>query len=341
MSLEFQDYYDLLDVARDATPKQIKKAYRRLALKWHPDRQPEGEREAARERFVKINEAYEVLSDADKRERYDKFGQNWKHGEAFEPPPGAGTMSREEFEQAFGGGGGFSDFFRSMFGEQMRSEFGQGGAQHGRFRYRGADVHATLALGLAAALAGGKSRFGVEGTVACARCGGVGLLGEHVCPACAGLGTLRQPRTVDLAIPKGVRDGQVMRLRGLGEPGANDAEAGDLYLTIRLESDDVFRIRGSDVEADVVVAPWEAVFGTSAEVRTPAGTVTLTIPPDTRAGARLRLRGQGLANAHGTSGDFHAVVRLALPESLTSRQRELLKELERADGRAVRGGARS
>jgi len=341
VTVEFQDYYDVLGVARDATPEQIKKAYRRLALKWHPDRHKDEERDAARERFTRINEAYEVLSDPDKRQRYDRFGENWRHGQEFEPPPGARTMSREEFEQAFGGGGGFSDFFRSMFGEQMRSEFGRAGGRHGRYRYRGGDVHATLELGLGTALAGGKSRFSVEGTVACARCGGVGMIGEHVCPTCAGLGNLSQPRTVELSIPKAVRDGQVMRLRGLGERGEGGAEAGDLYLTIRIASDDVYRVAGRDVEADVVVAPWEAVFGTKVPVRTPAGTVELKVPAGSRAGSRLRLRGQGLLDARGRRGDFHAVVRLALPEPLTERQRELLRELQRTGGPAVTGGART
>ncbi len=354
--MKFQDYYKVLDVPRDADPKAIKQAYRRLALKWHPDRHPEDEREAAKQRFTQANEAYEVLSDPEKRKRYDRFGEHWQQGQDFEPPPDQGGMSQAEFEQAFGGGGGFSDFFRSMFGEQFRADFGDRDARHARFRMRGADVRAELHLSVGDAIRGGSRSFELDAAAACPRCGGVGLIGEHVCPTCAGLGSVRRPRQVELKIPNKVEDGMTLRLKGLGEPGQAPAEPGDLHLTLRLVSDETYRVSGRDVEADVAVAPWEATFGGKLDVRTPTGVVQLTIPANTRAGTRMRLKGQGLGgsgdrraggSAHvgagtapGERGDFHAVIRLVLPHPLNERQRELLRAMDGAGPSEVTGGCR-
>jgi curved DNA-binding protein len=338
--VKFQDYYEVLGVKRDAANDDIKKSYRKLALKWHPDRHQDGEREKAEERFKQISEAYEVLSDPEKRKRYDQFGQNWEHGQEFTPPPGAQRMSREEFEQAFGGRGGFSDFFTSIFGDQVRSDFQGASFRQPRYRHRGADVRADLHLTISQAIEGGKSGFEIPAAADCPRCGGVGLIGEHVCPACGGIGSVRTRKTVRLTIPENVHDGMVMRLAGLGEPGEGGSETGDLLITIRLDSDPVFRLSGSDIEADVPVAPWELVGDTTIRVRTPRGAANLKIPADTREGARLRLRGQGLARASGERGDFHVVVHLALPPSLTDEQRELLKKVGESGASSVTGGAR-
>jgi DnaJ-class molecular chaperone len=347
-SVKFVDYYEVLGVARSAGADEVKKAFKKLALKWHPDRHAEGERGQAEQRFKQLNEAYEVLSDPEKRARYDRFGQNWEHGQEFTPPGGARTMSREDFERMFGGrgrraggAGGFSDFFASMFGDLYGRDFSGGGAQqHARYRHRGADVRAELRLSLDEALRGGKQSFEVPAQVPCLQCGGVGFLGEHVCPACVGVGNVTQRRLVDLKIPEDLRDGMVLRLRGLGEAAEASGEAGDLHLTLRLVPGAEHRVNGPDIEADVPVAPWEAVFGTEAEVRTARGVARVKIPPGTRAGQRLRLRGQGLADGRGGRGDFHVVVRLALPPELTARQRELLRELSEAGTDSVSGGAR-
>ena len=338
--MQFQDYYEVLGIAREASQDDIKKAYRRLALRWHPDTHAEEGREEAEATFKRISEAYEVLSDPEKRERYDRFGEHWEHGQEFTPPPGERTMSREEFERMFGGGSGFSDFFAEMFGGHFQRDFAGGSRRHERYSYRGADVHADLHLPVADAMRGGKSSFRFQASHSCPTCGGVGLLGERVCPACAGVGQVRKSRTVELKIPADVRNGMVLRLRGLGEPADGQGEAGDLHLSIRLDSDDTYRVRGNDVEADVPLAPWEALAGTQVEVRTAASVAKVKFPPNTRAGAKLRLRGQGLADGKGSRGDFHVVVRLALPERLTAKQRALLVELGRAGSSTVRGGAR-
>jgi DnaJ-class molecular chaperone len=340
--VEFQDYYAVLGVARDASADDIKKAYRKLALQWHPDRHGEDKRDEAEAKFKRIAEAYEVLSDPDKRGKYDRFGENWRQGDEFRAAgeQARGTrMSPEDLEQMFGGAGGFSDFFKYAFAEDMRRQYGGGASSHRRFRHRGADVRAELALPVSAAIAGGRSRFDVPATKTCGRCGGVGFVGEHVCPVCVGVGRVHDRRTVDLTIPARIRDGMTMRLAGMGEAGEEGGESGDLLLTIRLVSDDVYRMSGADVEADLPVSPWEAQLGARVGVRTPDGMVTLTVAPGSRAGTRLRLRGKGFDDGEGGRGDFYAIIRYVLPE-MTSRQAELLREMAEAGSASPTGGAR-
>jgi curved DNA-binding protein len=329
--VKFQDYYEALGVARGASEDEIKKAYRKLALKWHPDRHPEATKKEAEATFKRISEAYEVLSDPEKRSRYDRFGENWKQGEEFRPPPGERTMSAEEFEATFGRAGGFSDFFASFFGDDLRRQFGGESARHARFRQRGADVRAELRLPATQAVLREKQAFTIPAAAPCPRCGSVGFVGEHVCPTCGGVGQVHTERRVELAIPEQVRDGLELRLKGLGEPG-DGGSVGDLYLTLRIESDASYRVNGDDLETDLPIAPWDALVGAKAEVRTPRGVATVTVPPETAAGTRLRLRGQGLADARGGRGDLHAVVRLVLPPNLSARQRELLRELAGGSG---------
>ncbi len=325
--VKFQDYYERLGVSRAADEEAIKKAYRKLALKWHPDRHPEERREHAEEEFKRIAEAYEVLSDPEKRTKYDRFGENWRDGQDFQPPPGQRTMTPEEFEAAFGGAGGFSDFFREMFGGEFRGDFHEAPRAHARYRYRGADVRADLHLPISDALAGGRRSFEFPARVSCPTCGGTGFLERHVCPTCAGVGQVHKRRTVELKIPDDVRDGMRLRLRGLGEAGAGGGERGDLHLRLRLTDDDVFRRVGGDLETDVVVTPWVAHCGGRADVRTARGTVTLTIPAGTRTGQRLRLRGQGQATDSGGRGDLFARIVIDLPPHVSERQDALLREL--------------
>jgi DnaJ-class molecular chaperone len=337
--LKFQDYYELLGVPRDASAADIKKAYRKLALVWHPDQHAGDGRDAAEARFKAISEAYEVLSDVEKRARYDRFGEQWEHGQEFQADPGQRTMSREEFEAAFGGSGGFSDFFQQMFGGQFRGDFGGGGPRrHERYSYRGADVRADLSLPISDAIAGGKRTFDVPARVACPSCGGTGFVEEHVCPTCGGIGQVHKEERVELRIPERVRDGMQLRLAGLGEPGEGSGERGDLYLTLRIVDDATYRRVDGALEVRVVVMPWEAHFGTKTDVRTPRGIVSLTIPAATRAGRRLRLRGQGLPDEAGGNGDLYARIELDLPRELTPRQAELLRELGSAGDQ---GGARN
>ncbi|MCA8974480.1 MAG: J domain-containing protein [Planctomycetes bacterium] len=312
--MKFQDYYTTLGVARTAGADEIKRAYRKLAKEWHPDKHPADKRAAAERRFAEISEANEVLSDPEKRKRYDALGQHWRQGQDFQPPPGGGyrTVDPEEFARMFGGagGGGFSDFFSQMFGDMFAGRGGGGGGR-ARTPQRGRDVEARISIDVGVALLGGKQSFAIQGA--------------------------EGSRSVDLTIPKLSRDGQVLRLRGLGQEGAGGK--GDLLLKLELHNGDVYRRRGNDVEADVTIAPWELLDGTAIEVAVPGGTANVKIKPGTRPGERLRLRGQGLPRSEGGApGDLLLVVRLGLPENLTERQQELLRELGK-DAAPVRGGA--
>ncbi|MCA8958168.1 MAG: J domain-containing protein [Planctomycetes bacterium] len=321
----FQDYYEILGIARDADADAVKKAYRKLAMQWHPDKHQGDAKAAAEERFKRIAEAYEVLGDPEKRSRYDRFGEHWQHGQEFTPggeQAGTGSMSREEFERAFGGG--FSDFFSQLFGRQYSDQFDRASRHRPRRPHRGADLRADLEVPLATALRGGKSTFELPTSVPCPRCGGFGFVEQHVCPTCTGLGAVRETRRVELSVPEDIRDGMTVRLRGMGQAGEEGGESGDLLLRLHLAGDDRLRMRGSDIEADVDVAPWDCLAGTRISVRTAAADVDVKIPPNTRAGARLRLRGQGFRDGHGGRGDFYVVVRMALPATLSERQRDLL-----------------
>lgn len=337
--MKFQDYYETLGVARDATPDVIKKAFRKLALQWHPDRHKEEKAKAkAEEEFKKVSEAYEVLSDPEKRKKYDRFGKDLKEGQDFRPPPGARTMSPEEFEGLFGGGRGFSDFFASMFGDELR-EGARTRRSHRRFQRRGADVRAELPLPIGEAIRGGTRSFTLGADVVCSDCGGVGTIGERVCPRCGGVGHLHQNRTVELKIPERARDGMTLRLGGLGEAGENGAEAGDLYVTIRLESDGAYKRSGADVEALVPVSLAEWLDGATVEVATLDGTAAVKVPARFPFATRLRLRGHGLPGDDGGRGDFTVVPIVTPPESADGAQLEALRRVAASAG-PVQGGAR-
>ncbi len=337
--MQFQDYYKTLGVGRSASQDEIRSAYRKLAKEWHPDRHPAAQRPQVEQRFKQIAEAHEVLSDPEKRKRYDSLGADWRQGQEFRPPPGGGGIDPAEFARMFGGGGGggggggFSDFFAQMFGDLFQQ--GGGGAGPGRRGgfggaagpRRGADVEAELELAIGEALRGGKRAFQLQAAVPCQACDGQGRGDFGMCPSCGGLGHRREQRQVDLSIPKDVYDGQVLRLRGLGQPGQAGGPQGDLLLQLRLVDDDVYRTRGHDVEAELVIAPWEALDGVKVDVPVAAGTASVQIPAGSKAGSRLRLRGQGLARRGGGSGDLLLVIRLALPEQLSEQQQRLLREL--------------
>lgn len=331
----FQDYYQTLGVDRSASADEIKRAYRGLAKEWHPDRHPEDQREAVEQKFKAIAEAHEVLSDPQKRARYDSLGADWRQGQDFQ---GAGGFDPRRFEQMFGGGGGaggggFSDFFAQMFGDM----FTGGGGGGPRPPQRGADAKAQIELSVGEALLGGRRPMAFRSRTSCEACGGAGRLASGACPRCGGIGATAQSKEVDLKIPEDVRDGMVVRLRGLGQAGA--AGPGDLLLTLSLRDDDVYRTRGAgDVEADVEVAPWDLLSDTTVDVAVRGGTASARIPAGTRAGQRLRLRGQGLQRKDGGRGDLVLVVRLGLPTELTDAQRALLAQLAEVSA-PVRGGA--
>jgi curved DNA-binding protein len=296
MAVKFRDYYEVLGVPRTATAEEIKRAYRQLARKHHPDLKPAAERAAAAERFKEINEANDVLSDPDKRAKYDALGQDWKSGMDFTPPPGAGRTAAPgsaEWQDV----GDVSDFFASLFGQAA----GRGGRSGARITLAGSDVEAELAVTLEELLRGGKRRLQLPGN-----------------------------RTLEVEIPVGVRDGTVLRLAGQGESGINGGPAGDLFLHVRLVPHPRYRVTGDDLELDLALAPWQAVLGDEVRVETLDGPVTLTVPPGTQSGRRLRLRGRGLPRGNGQRGDLHAVVRVVIPERPSAAERAAYEALKRA-----------
>lgn len=341
--MKFQDYYQILGVKREASAEEIKKAYRKLALEWHPDRHTGKSKTEAEAKFKTISEAYAVLSDADKRKKYDTFGENWQHGQDFRPPPGGGRrMSEEDLSKMFGGGFGFSDFFASMFGDDYASKF-DGRAQRGaktRSAPKGRDARAEWEVPIGQLVAGGKRDLELAVEIDCEACQGEGEEDGMICPTCGGVGRVRSSRRVGVAIPKNVKDGMKLRLKGLGDPPARGGDPGDLYLTLRITSDSVYRRQGNDVYADVPVSPWEALDGTKVEVRTLDGVIVVRIPPDTKAGAKLRLPQRGLTGDNGERGDFYVVVRYHLPEPLTDEQKDWIRKLGQG-APPVKGGARA
>ncbi|GGH17505.1 DnaJ C-terminal domain-containing protein [Silvibacterium dinghuense] len=324
MAVKFRDYYEVLGVAKTATQDEIRKAYRALARKHHPDVNP-GDK-AAEDKFKEINEAYEVLSDPEKRKRFDQLGQNWKAGSDFTPPPGwePGAGGYGGFGSAGGqrASGDFSDFFESLFGGRRSARAGSG------FRMRGSDVDAEITLSLEEAHRGTKRTISFESTETCPTCGGSGKKDGKACPTCGGAGVVLRPKSLEVTIPAGVRQDSVIRLAGQGEAGGNGAPAGDLFLHIRIQPHKRFQVIGDkDVEIELPVSPWEAALGATINVPTMDGSVEMKIPPETQGGKKLRLRGLGLSERNGARGDQYVRLKILNPTDLSAKQKELFEQL--------------
>jgi curved DNA-binding protein len=301
--VEYKDYYKVLGVARTANADEIKRTYRKLARRYHPDVSKEPQ---AEEKFKEVQEAYEVLRDPEKRAAYDQLGAQWKAGEQFRPPPDWG----KGYEFSFGGGAedaeGFSDFFANLFG--ARTPFGRtGGAP---FRRRGGDRHARIEIELE------DSYHGAERTIH--------LQNPEV--TADGHVALRE-KEVRVSIPAGVAEGQQIRLRGQGEAAGANGPAGDLYLEIGIRPHPLFQLEGRDVVVTLPVAPWEAALGASVEAPTLGGPVEMKIPAGARSGQRLRLKGRGLPGQ--PPGDEFVVLKLVLPPGDSPRARALYEQMQR------------
>jgi DnaJ-class molecular chaperone len=352
MAVKFHDYYETLGVARDASEDAIKKAYRKAARKHHPDLNPGNK--AAEERFKEVGEAYEVLSDKEKRKRYDALGRNWKAGMDFTPPPGAGSASGGfrgapgDFGDVFSGGGGFggfrggaggfSDFFESLFGgtggrrgaRGFSWSTGGGQASPGGFEAgeRGSDVESEVALSLEEAHRGTRRQVRIPLEERCPECGGSGVKDKKPCPRCHGSGVVSRLEEFTVNIPKGAQDGAVIRVAGKGGAGFGAGGRGDLYLRVHIAPHERFRLRGQgDIEMDLPVAPWEAVLGSQVQVPTLDGPVELRVPPNTQGGRTLRLKGKGAARTDGGRGDQYVRLRIVVPPEPTPRELELMKQL--------------
>ena len=301
--MEFKEYYKTLGVEPTANADEIKKAYRKLARKYHPDVSKEANAPA---RMAEVNEAYAVLSDPEKRAAFDKLAQRRAQGQDFQPPPG--WDSGFDFAEASSqGDGDFSDFFNALFGRAARARASGGGA---RAQMRGSDQHAKISISLADAYDGAtrslalrEARLDDSGNVVSAE------------------------RVLDVRIPKGVKAGQSIRLRGQGSPGFNGGPAGDLYLEIEFEPDARYRIEGRDVTQTVSVAPWEAALGANIEVPTPAGRVEVKVPAGSNNGRKLRLKGRGIPGD--PAGDLYLELELAVPPANSEKARDLYREMAR------------
>ena len=306
--MKFKDYYVILGLERSATETDIKKAYRKLAHKYHPDVSKEPGSEA---RFKEIAEAYQTLKDAEKRAAYDRLGAH-APGEEFRPPPGWGQESRwksESFE-----GVDLADLFAGLAAGRAQHS-GQGA----NLSFPGEDYELRLSTTLEQAYHGAL----IELNVRMPEYDAQGRM-VHV------------PRTFKVRVPKGATDGRRLRLAGKGGRGFNGGRDGDLYLTVELQPHRLYRVEGHDLFLELPLAPWEAALGVSAEVPTPGGNVHLKVPAGTGARQTLRLSGRGLPRPHGGSGDLFAIVNIVLPKNLTDHERDLLKQLAAASKFAPR-----
>ncbi|HUW76683.1 MAG TPA: DnaJ C-terminal domain-containing protein [Gallionella sp.] len=301
--MEFKDYYKTLGVARDATQDEIKRSYRKLARKYHPDVSKEADAEA---RFKELGEAYEVLKDAEKRAAYDQLGTNYKGGQDFRPPPDWNAG----FEFSGGGPGGgdgaeFSDFFSSLFGRDFRT----GGPGRAQSRAKGEDHHAKVLIDLE------DTYHGATRTITL-RVPAVDAQGR----------VITKERVLNVTIPRGIREGQHIRLSGQGSAGRGEGSAGDLYLQVEFRTHPIYRVEGRDLYLDLPVTPWEAALGATVKVPTLGGIVELKIPEGSASGRKMRLKGRGIPGD--PPGDCYAILTIALPPADTRAAKELYQKMK-------------
>lgn len=302
--MKFKDYYEVLGVERSASAEDIKRAYRKLARKYHPDVSKEPDAEV---KFKELGEAYETLKDPEKRAAYDQLGQGYADGQDFRPPPG--WQSSQGFEQGFDNSEAFSDFFEDIFGGARRPAGGFGGGRRAA-RMDGEDVTARITVALEDAFEGAKRQISFE----------TSEVGENGLPR-------RKLKTLNVRIPKGVKAGQRIRLEGQGGPGFGaGARPGDLYLQVDFAPHQQFSVEGRDIHSKLDLAPWEAVLGTSVSVPTLGGTVDLKIPAGSSSGQRLRLKGRGLPGK--TPGDQFVELRIVTPPQADQAVLDLYEQLK-------------
>lgn len=300
------DFYETLGVSKTADEKELKSAFRKMAMKYHPDKNP-GDTEAEK-KFKEINEAYEVLGDPEKRKKYDQLGEHWKHAGDYGGAAGGGGFWPQSGAEDSGGefhfeGTGFSDFFENFFGSRAsRGGFtahGPGGAKSAAPR-RGRDIESEILVTLDEAMHGSERTLTIQ-------------------PQSRG----GERQTVTIRIPKGITEGQLIRAAGLGEPGPAGGTPGDLFLRVRLERHPYFRAEAHDLYYDLRLAPWEAVLGCTVPVRTPHGETKIKVPAGTEPGTEFRLAGKGLPKGKtGTFGDLFAVVQTVIPTKVSEDERQ-------------------
>lgn len=309
MAAQFRDYYETLGVPKSASADDIKSSFRKLARKHHPDLAKD--KKAAEEKFKEINEAYEVLSDPEKRRKYDEYGANWQHaGNGFGGGASAQAGGFGGGGSPFGGGGGdfhfggtgYSDFFEQFFGTRRGRGYG-GGVDFEETPQRGRDIEADILVTLDEVLNGATRQISFR------------------------KGNSPDVQTYTVKIPKGVREGQRIRLAGQGGSGGARGEAGDLYLRVKLQQHPDYRFEGVDIYYEAEIPAWRAVLGGELTIPTPDGRAKLKIPAGTQNGRKFRIPGRGLPEKGGTRGDFYAVAEISIPEAITPEQKELWEKL--------------
>lgn len=324
MSVKFQDYYETLEVSRTASKEEISKSFRKLARKYHPDlnKTKEGE-----ERFKQINEAYEVLSDPEKRKKYDQLGSNWKAGQDFQAPPGwenifanfggaAGAKGKRSFNTGAGGasfsfgGSGFSDFFDTLFGGSAGSDFSRqannrsffsGGNGNQGFEEEGEDLSSTINISLEEAFNGASKTISLAS------------------------GT--KTKQYKIKIPAGTTQDQTIRLANMGTPGSSGGRNGDLLLKVNIQTHPRYKLEGKDISTELPISPWEAILGGKVEFETLSGNISLNVPAESQSGKRFRLKGKGMPSKTGLAGDFYVELKIVVPEKPSEKERELFSQL--------------
>lgn len=308
--MEYKDYYQILGVTKDAPQDEIKRAYRKLARKYHPDVSSESD---AEEHFKEVGEAYEVLKNPEKRTAYDQLGANWKAGQAgFQPPPDWDAGFEFHGGSPAGDASGaadFSEFFENLFGQASGRQYYTDGHGQGAYQARGEDSHAKVFIDLEDAYNGASRSLTLRSTV----------LNKEGRPQL-------KERTLNVKIPKGVRQGQNIRLKGQGSPGIGDGLHGDLYLEIEFNPHSIYKVAERDVSLDLPITPWEAALGGKVQVPTPAGKVDLKISAGVSSGKRMRLKGRGIPGK--TPGDFYVTLEIMLPEHLSEKEKSLYESLQ-------------
>ena len=343
--MKYKDYYEILGVSRSASQQEIKSAYRKLARKFHPDVNKSSD---AQEKFKDINEAYEVLGDETKRQRYDQLGSAWSSGADFNVPPGFENFNFSNF----GGGqsaGGFSDFFSAIFGDMMGSSMGSRGFNQGGFssnfgdfsqynqgaqrrsstqqkpqKDESLDIIQNVNLTMDDIINTPKKTVTITAYQQCSSCHGSR---QGFCTNCSGTGIEKITKNITFQVPKFVKDGQKIRLKGEGKKDAY-GRVGDVYLTVKLQ-DNEYEINGSNLIKDIELLPYEAVLGCEKQIKTPSGNIKVKFPKNMSSGKKLRLKELGLPSKDGKKGDFEARVKIVIPSDLSKEAIELYEKLKK------------
>lgn len=330
-----RDFYQVLGLPRTASPDDIKKAYRRLARQYHPDLHAGAKKAEMEKKFKELNEAQEVLTDPEKRKKYDQYGADWEQAQAFEKSRqqagaqgfGGPWGSDGGYSRPGSGGAGseqFSDFFENLFGNRGRGGAGRSGAG-----MPGEDIETDVQLGLREVLTGVTRRVNLREPRTCSTCQGSGTVRSRSCITCQGAGMTTESKTIEVRIPAGVQDGTRVRVAGKGQPGTHGGKRGDLYLHVVIPSDPVFRRQGSDLHVSLPVYPWEAMLGAEVTAPTLAEPVKVKVPPGSRADGKLRLKGKGLPSATGGPGDLFLTLQIVIPSGLSEDERVLYEQLSK------------